>query len=125
MLRDIRVMVKVCAHCILANSITKNSSAYLYSYFNDNPFDIMFLDVWMSGEIPCRLGHTKVLTMLEGMCGFAAAAPLSKENPLNVAQAKFTTFFIPFGLPHLVVVDAGNPMHGLVVIICINWECPT
>ena len=85
MLRDIRSMVKACAHCILANSITKESSAYLYSYINDDPFDIMFLDVWTAGEIPSRLGHSKVLTMLEGMCGFAAAAPLTKEDLANIS----------------------------------------
>ena len=118
MLRDVVELVKACAHCILANSMAKDSSAFLHAYINDSPFDIMFLDVWTPGEVPSRLGHIKVLTMLEGMCGFAGAAPLAKEDSIAVAQATFTSFFIPFGLPRLVVVDAGNPMHRVLEVMC-------
>ena len=99
MLRDIRALIRACAHCILINSVTKEMSAYMHAYVNDDPFDIMFLDVWTPGEIPTRLGHMKVLTMLERMCGFAAAAaPLAKEDSTNISQNTFTSFFIPFGL---------------------------
>ena len=112
MLRDVTELVKACAHCILGNSVSRDASAYLYSYVNDSPFDIIFLDVWTLGEIPSSLGHVKVLTMLEGMCGFVGAAALDKEDSTAVAQATFASFFIPFRLPRLVVVDAGNPMHG-------------
>ena len=124
MLRDIRALVKACAHCILANSVSNESAAYLHSYITDVPFEIMFLDVWTPGDIPSRLGHLKVLTMLEGMCGFAAAAPLAKEDSTNIAQATFTSFIVPFGLPRLIVVDAGNPMHGLVIVMCKTLGIP-
>ena len=60
----------------------------------------------------------KVLMMLEEMCGFAAAVPLAKEDSIKKSQATFTSFFISFGLPQLVIVDVGNPMHGLVVVMC-------
>ena len=65
-----------------------------------------------------RAGLDTCLTMLERICGFAAAAPLAKEDSFNISQATFRSFFIPFGLPRLVIVDAGNPMHGLVVVMC-------
>ena len=58
------------------------------------------------------------------MCRFAAAAPLAKEDSINVSQATFTSFFVPFGSPRLIVVDAGNPMHGLVVVICKTLGVP-
>ena len=117
MFRDTVELVKACAHCILSNSVARDASAYLYSYVNDQPFDIMFLDVWTPGEIPSKLGHLKVLTMLEGMSGFAGVAPIAKEDSATIAQATFRSFFIPFGLPRLVVVDAGNPMHGVLTIM--------
>ena len=91
---------------------------------NDVPFDIMFLDVWTPGEVPSNLGHAKVLTMLEGMCGFAGAAPLNREDSATVAQATFTSFFIPVGLPRLVVIDVGNPMHGVLVVMCKTLGVP-
>ena len=124
MFKDVTELVKACAHCILANSVSRESSAYLYSYVNDSPFDIMFLDVWTPGEIPSSLGHVKVLTMLEGMCGFAGAAAITKEDSIAVAQATFSAFFVPFGLPRLVVVDAGNPMHGVLVVMCKTLGVP-
>ena len=58
------------------------------------------------------------------MCRFAAAAPLAKEDSINVSQATFTSFFVPFGSPRLIVVDAGNPMHGLVVVMCKTLGVP-
>ena len=76
------------------------------------------------GHIPSNLGHIKVLTMLEGMCGFAGAAPMAKEDSGSVAQATFASFFIPFGLSRLVVVDAGNPMHGVLVVMCKTLGVP-
>ena len=124
MFQDIVELVKACAHCTLANSVSKDASTYLYAYVSDVPFDIMFLDVWTPGEVPSNLGHLKVLTMLEGMCGFSGAAALTKEDSNTVAQATFATFFIAFGLPRLVVVDAGNPMHGLLIVMCKTLGVP-
>ena len=62
--------------------------------------------------------------MLEGVYGFAGAAPLPKEDSTFMAQATSTTFFIAFGLPRLVVVDAGNPMHGSLIIMCQTLGVP-
>ena len=36
MFRDVVELVKACAHCVLANSVVKDTSAMLYSYVNDN-----------------------------------------------------------------------------------------
>ena len=124
MFQEVADAVKACTHCILANSVAKDATAYLYSYVTDIPFEAMFLDVWTPGEVPSRLGHTKVLTMLEGLYGFAGAAPLPKEDSTTMAQATFATFFIAFGLPRLIVVDAGNPMHGLLVVMCKTLGVP-
>ena len=87
MFRDTAELVKACAHCILcilSNNVARESSAYLYSYVNDQPLDTMFLDVWTPGDIPSNLGHLKVFTMLEGMCGFSGAAPIVKHDSATV-----------------------------------------
>ena len=81
MCQDVADAVKVCAHCILANSVAEDATAYLYAYVNNVPFEVMFLDVWMPREVPSNLGHTKVLTMLEGMCGLAGQHHSPKKTP--------------------------------------------
>ena len=52
------------------------------------------------------------------------AVPLPKEDSTTVAQATFASFFITFGLPRLVVVDAGHPMRGTLIVMCKTLGVP-
>jgi len=72
----------------------------------DVPFDIMYLDIWLPGDLAEKDGTTKVLTAYCCMTGFANAVSLRQPiTAESVAMAAFGSFFIPNGLPHLIFVD--------------------
>ena len=71
------------------------------------PFDVVILDIWSPGHITDKEHNLKVITMLDCMTGFAAATFLRGPaiDLQDVAMASFATFFIPFGIPRLIIVD--------------------
>jgi hypothetical protein len=72
----------------------------LHSFVCDEPFSVIFLDVWQPGEIREKDGSCAVLTMLEGMCGFGAVVFLPKKiTSETLGDAMFSTFVPVFGLP--------------------------
>jgi hypothetical protein len=98
--RDVRNGVLGCACCRLANHTDHENQQLLYSFVCDEPFSVIFLDIWQPGEILEKDGSFAVLTMLEGMCGFAGAAFLPKRiTSETMADATFSTFIPHFGLP--------------------------
>jgi hypothetical protein len=72
------------------------------------------------------MGEQTVLTYLDGMTGFAHAAFLQEAAPsaAAIAVATFTHFFVPFGMPRLVVVDAGGEFAGIFREMCRTLLIP-
>ena len=106
MSKDTLHAVHNCAYCRLANNSSHETQAVLHDLPCDTPFDAIFLDIWLPGEVPEKYGDHSVVTMLDGMTGFAQAAFLH-EQPVTsetLAVVTFTHFFVPFGLPRLVIV---------------------
>ena len=80
----------------------------------DVPFDIVFLDVWEPGRVPKEDGSQKVLMFIDCMMGFAVVTTLKDNLPAeNMAQQAFTSFFVPYGLPQMIVVDAARQFATL------------
>jgi hypothetical protein len=70
--------------------------------------------MWKPGNVPENDGTCEVLTMLDGMTGFAAGAFLGKPITAEVlANITFSQFFCVFGLHHLIVVDADSKFCGI------------
>ena len=106
MIRDAHDGVRGCAHCNLANNASHEARMLLHTLSCDGPFDTMFIDLWSPGDIPSKDGHTKVITCLDGMTGFANACFIGGVITADkVATLVFTHFFVPFGLPRLIFVD--------------------
>jgi hypothetical protein len=78
------------------------------------PFDVIFVDIWFPGEIPNLDGDNKFLNMIEGMSGFVTGAPLQIVNSHAVAQSMYQQVFTKFGLPRLLVVDAGSEFQATI-----------
>jgi hypothetical protein len=98
-----------CAHCNLANAVNMENQAQIETLSCDEPFDCVFLDIWSPGDsVVNKYGDVKVLTYICCMTGFAAGTflKLSQVNSQTVAMAAFSQFFIPYGLPCLIIVDA-------------------
>jgi hypothetical protein len=75
---------------------------------------MIFLDMWKPGDVPEKDGTQEVLTMMDGMTGFAAGAFLGKPITAEVlANITFSQFFCVFGLPRIIVVDADSKLCGI------------
>ena len=112
--QDIRQMVSACGHCRLANCALHEAWMKLHALESSASFDIVFLDVWEPGEVSKKDGSQKVLTYIDCVTGFAAAVALGKDVLVKVlARKPFSAFFIPYGLPKLIVVDSARQFGGL------------
>jgi hypothetical protein len=87
---------------------------HLYTFTCDEPFIMIFLDMWKPGDVPEKDGTSKVLTMLSGMTGFAAGAFLGKPITAEIlADITFSQSICVFGRPRLIIVDADNTFCGI------------
>jgi hypothetical protein len=96
----------------------------MYYCKTQEPFDVIFLDVWMPGDFPAQWGAIKALICIEGMGSFAEAALIENANSKTVAQAAFASFFMPNGLPKLVIVNAGSKLAGALTEMCTSLGVP-
>ncbi len=115
---DIKEAVSACAHCRLANAVGHESKSILDAISCDTPFDIIAIDIWSPGAVPDKDGNTKALTSLDTMTGFASTAILQSATSEAVARTCFSTFFVPNGLPKLVLIDAGSENKGELISMC-------
>ena len=124
--RDTLHAVQSCAHCRLANNTSHKAQAVLHDLPCDAPLDVIFLDVWSPGEVPEKSGDHSVLTYIDGMTGFAGAAFI-REKPVTsttLATIAFANFFVPFGMPRLVIVDADGLFAGAFLDMCHTLLIP-
>ena len=115
---DIKEAVGACAHCKLANAVGQESKSILEAISCDTPFDVIAIDIWSPGAVVDKEGNTKALTSLDTMTGFASTVILQTATSDSVARACFATFFVPNGLPKLVLLDAGSENKGELISMC-------
>ncbi len=68
--RDITNGVLGCATCRLANHNSHEARMCLYAFNCDEPFSMIFLDMWKPGKVPEKDGACEGLTMQVGMTCF-------------------------------------------------------
>ena len=75
---------------------------------SDTPFDVAFINFWEPGDIPDRDGSCKILTYLDCMTGFGLGAAIGIDEITSDQAARwaFGNFFVSFGLPKMIAVDA-------------------
>jgi RNase H-like domain found in reverse transcriptase/Integrase zinc binding domain/Reverse transcriptase (RNA-dependent DNA polymerase) len=120
MYTDIREAVTKCAHCALTNATSHNSQQILHALSFDVPFDVISMDIWDPGRTTTKFNESKVLTCLDAMTGFASADFLKAEqiNSDQVSRRAFAAFFIPNGLPKLILLDQGSENKGHLINMC-------
>ena len=118
MYMDVREAVGACAHCKLANATGHESGSILQALSTDGPFDVVAMDVWSPGSVPDKEGNIKALTSLDTTTGFASAAIMDSMNSEAVARSCFASFFVPNGLPKLILVDSGSENKGVLISMC-------
>ena len=118
--------IRACAHCRLANNASHEAQAVLHDLPCNAPLDVVFLDVWSPGDVPEKTGDHSVLTYMDGMTGFAAAAFI-REQPVTsttLANTAFAHFFVPIGMPRLIVIDADALFAGAFLNMCRTLLIP-
>jgi hypothetical protein len=124
MAKDITEFVSSCGHCRLANATNHESAGILKALDAEVPFDVVFLDVWSPGDIQEKNGEIKILTCLDGMTSFAGATPVKEMTSTAIARAAFMAFFVPNGLPRLIIFDAGSEFAGPMREMCQQLAIP-
>ena len=124
MYRDVVEAIRGCAHCRLANATSHENQQILQALPCDEPFDVITLDVWDPGEVTSKLGASKLLTCLCVTTGFTSGAFLDKEDSQSISFAAFAYFFVPNGLPRLVIIDAGSSFTGMMEEMCNLLRIP-
>ena len=80
----------------------------LHTIESDTPFEVVFLEFWVPVDIPYKDGCRKILKCLDCMIGFGVVASIGLKGIISkqAAQSAFGNFFVPFGIPKMIVVDA-------------------
>ena len=69
---------------------------------------MVLIDFWEPGDISDQYGSRNILTCLDCMTGFGlgVASGMKEITSNQAARWDFGNFFVPFGLPKIIVVDA-------------------
>ncbi len=128
MSRDIRKAVLECAHCRVANATSHQSQQIIGALSMDEPFDVISMDIWYPGTTQTNTTTTTnqkaILTSLDNLTGFANLAFSSQVTSEMIARLAFSHFFVPNGLPKLVIVDGGSEMKGVLIAMCEQIGIP-
>ena len=106
--KDLDQFIRACSHFQLVHLFSHKVKQLLQTIGSDTPFGVVFLDFWGPGGIPDRYGSRKILTCLGCMTGsgLRAATELKEITSDQAARWDFGNFFVPFGIPKMIVVDA-------------------
>ena len=105
--REVAQFIRASANFLLENSCSHEANQLLQTIDSDNPFDVVFIDLWEPGDIPDWDGSLKILTCLDCMTGsgIGAATGLKEITSYQAIQWDFGNFFFTFWPPEMIVVD--------------------
>ena len=80
----------------------------LHTIDSDTPFDMIILDFWETGDIPDWDVSRRITACLDCMTvfGIVSVSVLKEIKSDKVARCSFGNFFVPFGIPKIMVVDS-------------------
>jgi hypothetical protein len=112
--KDVTELVTSCAHCRMGNAARHESTGLLQGMCEAAPLEVVFLDFWSPGKsVTDPSAASTVLTYVCCMTGFAAVGFAGGEiTAEKVAALALESFFGPFGLPKMIVVDADSVFKG-------------
>ena len=111
---EVSQFIITCAHFQLVNSQSHKAQQLIQTIESDNPFHVLFIDFWELGEIQYRDGYYKIITCMDCMTGFGlvSSTGLKEIKSYQAARWHFGNFFVPFGIPKMIVVDADVRFSG-------------
>jgi hypothetical protein len=125
---DVKEAVLKYGHCRIANATSHNAQQILGALMIDEPFDVITINVWYPGKTDGRPPPTRskedrfqkaiLLTCLCTMTGFASLAFLSLINSETTSRMLFSHFFMPNGLPKIILINKGSKFKGVLAEMC-------
>jgi hypothetical protein len=104
------------------NAASYQTQQVLGALSMDEPFDVISMDVWHPGmtKLTTTTTHNQkaALTCLDNLTGFASLAFVPQIYSDTMARLAFSHFFIPNGLPKLVIIDGGSEFKGALIAMC-------
>ena len=112
--KDVTDFVLSCAHCRLVNAARHESTGVLQGMSEAAPLEVIFLDFWSPGKrVTDKSSSSNFLTYACCMIGFASVGFAGGEMTAEkVATLALESFFGPFGLPKMIIVDADSCFKG-------------
>ena len=125
MYKDVRNAVNSCAHCNVANATSHQEQQIFSGIPVDEPFDIIGIDIWFPGKTTTDIKqvknlkeHRAVLNCMDTLTGFISSAFMSWVDSESAAKLAFSHFFIPNGIPKLILLDGDSAFKGVLVQMC-------
>jgi hypothetical protein len=81
------------------------------------------MDIWHLGKIKTdskyrNIQKATLACLLCNTTGFALTAFVNQINLDQITRLAFSHFFVPNGLPKVVMVDKGSKFKGVLVTVC-------
>jgi hypothetical protein len=107
----------------MANTASHQAQQILGALSMDKqPFDVIGMDVWHPGMTKKNTATTRnqkvTLTCLCNLTGFASVAFIPQIDSDTMARLAFSHFYVPNGLPKLVIIGVGSEFKGVMIAMC-------
>ena len=112
---DVSAFVKSCELCDRDRTANPSPRAPLGHLPADQPFATIYIDI-VGGQNSLSLGASpnSILTMIDGLTGWAAAVPIFDQFAATVARAVYSEWIARYGVPEQLHTDRGVQFESAV-----------
>jgi len=112
---DVSAFVKSCEVCDRDRSSNPSPRVHLSHLPADQPFGALYIDI-VGGQGSLSLGASpkSILTMIDGLTGWAEAVPIVDQRALTVARAVYSEWIARYGVPEQIHWDRGVQFESAV-----------
>ena len=110
---DVSAFVKAYEVCDRDRNAKPSPRAPLGHYPADQPFASLYIDiVGNQGSLSLGPSPKSILTMIDGLTGWAAAVPIVDQSAATVARAVYNEWFVRYGVPDQLHSDRGTQFEA-------------
>ena len=119
----VRVAIRRCPHCVLANSTKNDAASLMYSFPLSEPFYLVFGDLWTPGVTSPNASPEYWLIVVEDITGVAIPVHVGTDPHASSLAALFMKhILLRVGLCSAVCVDDDGKFKGLFQAMCEALE---
>ena len=110
---DVSAFVRSCEICDCDRNKNPSPRAPLGHPPTDQPFASLYIDI-VGGQGSLSLGQSpkSILTMIDGLTGWAEAVPIVDQSAPTVARAVYNEWFARYGVPEQLHSDRGTQFEA-------------